>query len=165
MDIYIIPIVTGLLAWFIAWLFIKILTRSKRFGLKKMLQQLDISAFINAANSTQHFETVLPIIDKQLDDFFKHKLGEKMPAIAMFIGDKTIEQLKLVFVEELRAISPSMLQKIANHGKENFENNLDSKWLPIIETKLMKGTRPFRYLSFTIGLAFGILLVVLFHHL
>ena len=165
MDIFIIPIITGIFAWFIAWLFIKILTSSKRFGLKKIIQQIDISVFLNATNSAQHFETVLPIIDKQLDDFFKHKLGEKMPAIAMFIGDKTIEQLKAVFVEELRAISPSMIQKIAYNGKENFEKNLDSKWLPILETKLMNITRPYRYLAFAIGIVFGILLIMLSHHL
>ena len=165
MDIYIIPISTGFLAWFIAWLFVKIFIKSKRFGFQKMIHQFDISILLNEKNSDRQFEAVLPIIDKQLDDFFKHKLSEKMPAIALFIGDKTIEQFKVIFMQELRAISPSMIEKIATHGKQNFEANLSSKWMPIIESKLMAASRPFRFFAFAIGIVFGILMVVLIQHL
>jgi hypothetical protein len=165
MDIYIIPISTGFLAWFIAWLFVKIFTKSKRFGFEKMVHQFDISILLNKENSAQQFEAVLPIFDKQLDDFFKNKLGEKMPAIAMFIGEKTIAQLKVVFVDEIRAIFPSLIQNIAIHGKQDFEKKMDSKWMAIIEKRLMNASKPFRFLAFAIGLVFGILMVVLNHHL
>jgi hypothetical protein len=165
MDIYIIPISTGFLAWFIAWLFVKIFIKSKRFGFQKMVHQFDISILLNEKNSDRQFDAVLPIIDKQLEDFFKHKLSEKMPAIAMFIGDKTIEQFKVIFMQELRAIAPSMIEKIATHGKQNFEANLSSKWMPIIESKLMAASKSYRYLAFLIGIIFGIITVILIHHL
>ena len=165
MDIYIIPISTGFLAWFIAWLFVKIFIKSKRFGFQKMVHQLDISILLNEENSAQQFDSVLPIIDRQLDDFFKKKLGEKMPAIAMFIGEKTIEQLKVIFVEELRSIFPSLIQNIAIQGKQEFEKKLDSKWMVIIEKRLMTASRPFRFLAFAIGIVFGILMLVLVQHL
>jgi len=165
MDYLIIPILVALLTWFIAWLLVKIFATSKQFGLQKIVHQIDISFFLKSQNNEQQFEAVLPIIDKQLDDFFKHKLGEKMPAIAMFIGDQTIEQLKIIFIQELRSIYPSMMHKILTQGKHDVEGNLSTQWKSIIESKLMKATKPYRYLSFGIGLVFGILMVMLIHNL
>ncbi|TAE58663.1 MAG: DUF445 family protein, partial [Bacteroidetes bacterium] len=47
--------------------------------------------------------------ETHIDDFLRKKLAESMPVISMFIGDKTIEQLKMVFMAELQTLFPQLL--------------------------------------------------------
>jgi len=163
MDLLIIPLMTGLLAWFIAWLLVKLVFWPNNAGMKKMLEQLDISLFINKENSKQQFEAILPTIDHQLHEFFTHKLGAKLPMVSMFIGDKTIEQLKEVFVEELREIFPLLIQHLAVKTKDDFSEQLSTKWKPLLEARLLKATRSYRIIAFSIGLVWGILILILTH--
>jgi hypothetical protein len=81
----------------------------------------------------------------------------------MFIGDKTIEQLKEVFVEELRDIFPSLIQHLAAKTKDDFSEQLTTKWKPILEARLLKTTRSYRIIAFSIGLVWGILILILTH--
>ncbi len=164
MVMFIIPLMTGLLAWFIAWLFVQLIFWPNNKGIQKLLQELDISKLVNKENSTNQFEAILPIIDNQLNDFFTHKLTEKMPMVSMFIGDKTIAQLKTVFVEELREIFPSLIQQMASNIKSDFTYHLNSKWKKIIVSSLLKATRLYRFIAFSIGVAWGVLIVMLIHH-
>ena len=165
MCLYLIPLLTGVLTWFIAWLFVQVLLKSKSFGIHQYIQQLDISTLLNKETSTKQFENILPTIDAQLDTFFTQKLGEKMPIVSMFIGDKTIGQLKSVFVEELRDIFPILIQQMAQKAKQTLLENWETKWNKNLAQILFKATRPFRILSFLIGLAYGILLVLLINHI
>jgi hypothetical protein len=164
MDIIIIPLMTGFLAWLIAWLFVQLIFWPKHAGIKKLFHELDISMLINKENSAQQFEAILPTIDNQLNDFFTHKLAEKMPMVSMFIGDKTIVQLKTVFVEEMREIFPMLIQQMAAKTKDDFALHITSKWKPILVSSLLKATRQYRNLAFAIGLAWGVLMVMLTHH-
>src|SRR6201993_5041258 len=49
---------------------------------------------------------ILPLAESHIDSFLRVKLKESMPMIAMFIGDKTITQLKTVFLAELEELFP-----------------------------------------------------------
>jgi hypothetical protein len=82
----------------------------------------------------------------------------------MFIGDKTIEQLKEVFVEELREIFPSLIQHLAAKTKYDFSENLSTKWSPLLKSSLLKATRTYRIIAFSIGIVWGILILILTHH-
>jgi len=164
MNLYLIPLLTGALTWFIAWLFIQVLVKSKQFGIYSFIQQLDITSFVNKETSSNQFESILPNIDAQLDTFFTHKLGEKMPVVSMFIGDKTIGQLKSVFVEELREIFPILIQQLADKTKQAIVENWEAKWLTKLNDRLLIATRPFRILSFVIGVMYGFLLILLINH-
>jgi len=164
MNLFMIPLMTGLLGWLITWLFVKLIFWPNHAGIKKLLGQLDISLIINKENSKQQFEAILPTIDQQLNDFFTHKLGAKLPMVSMFIGDKTIEQLKEVFVEELREIFPYLIQHLAAKTKNDFSENLSTKWRPLLESSLLKATRIYRIIAFSIGIVWGILILILTHH-
>jgi hypothetical protein len=165
MPIFIIPIMTALLAWFIAWLFVQLIFSGKGKYLRKQIASIQIETFINQETANAQFEAVLPMIDQQLDHFFTHKIGEKLPMVSMFIGEKTIVQLKAVFIEELDTIFPSLVSSMSNAAIQGFLNNLEHKWNPILAAKFLKSTRKFRIISFFIGLVWGFLMYFLAYHL
>ena len=165
MHMLLIPMMTALLAWFIAWFFVQLIFIGKGKFLRKQIASIQIETFVNKETANAQFEAVLPIIDHQLDHFFTHKLGEKLPMVSMFIGEKTIEQLKAVFVEELGTIFPTLVSSLTKTAFQGFLNNLESKWSPILADKILKSTRKFRIISFFIGLLWGFLTYFLAYHL
>jgi uncharacterized membrane protein YheB (UPF0754 family) len=162
---------TGFLGWFLAWLFVKSLffpyqtitigNYKWNAGLKHLINKFPIEQIFPADNS--NFDAVLPFIDAKLDDFFKRKLSEKLPIISMFIGDKTIHQLKEVFIEELKQLFPELVVNLVANSKAQLLNNLEQKWRPIIEPTLLLGTKNLRWIAFVIGFMWGVLILFIIH--
>ena len=108
MHAIVISLLSGCLAWFISWLYIKILFIPNipivigklqwESALYQIVKKLPIESWMEL-NKTSSFTSLLPLIDQNLDTFFKERLVQKMPVISMFIGEKTITQLKEVFIE------------------------------------------------------------------
>ena len=154
---------SAILGWFIAWLFIKILFAPWNNSLHKFIQNLEIEFIVPASSSKAQFEAILPFIGDKFDQFFKEKLGEKMPMISMFIGDKTVAQLKSIFLEELQLIFPEVVDQFLNNAKKDFASNMASKWRFILEPILLKATRKYRIIAFAIGFIWGIITLLLVH--
>jgi uncharacterized membrane protein YheB (UPF0754 family) len=162
---------TGFLGWFLAWLFVKSLffpyqtitigNYKWNAGLKHLINKFPIEQIFPADNS--NFDAVLLFIDAKLDDFFKRKLSEKLPIISMFIGDKTIHQLKEVFIEELKQLFPELVVNLVANSKAQLLNNLEQKWRPIIEPTLLLGTKNLRWIAFVIGFMWGVLILLIIH--
>lgn len=69
--------------------------------------------------SPENFNKLKPEIEKQMDVFFKERLKSAFPMISMFIGDKTINQLKGTFMSELETVFPVVISKyVANFKKD-----------------------------------------------
>lgn len=164
MDFFIIPIMSSLLAWLIAWLFVKLIFWPNQLGMIKLINKIDIQVFFQKEKKDAQFESILPFIDQQLNEFFTHKLGAKLPMVSMFIGEKTVDQLKAVFIDELREIFPTLIKHLAEKTKEEFTSNLESKWKPILANSLLKATRGIRIIAFAIGLIWGVLILMLIQH-
>jgi uncharacterized membrane protein YheB (UPF0754 family) len=64
---------------------------------------------------------ILPHIDAHIDDFLRNKLKKSMPVISMFIGEKTIQELKSVFMKELEELFPLVMKNYIG----NMKNDLD----------------------------------------
>ena len=64
------------------------------------------------------FDEIRPLIEEHMDHFLKHKLQQQMPMIAMFIGDKTITQLKTIFIQEIELLFPEVISKFAGNTGE-----------------------------------------------
>jgi hypothetical protein len=102
MQLFISILLFSGLAWFISWGMIGILFYPKKpiLGWQAPLigwaKNIDLSNLLNEENLDAQLDKVMPVIDAKLDDFFRHRLTEKLPMISMFIGDKTIQQLKTV---------------------------------------------------------------------
>ena len=173
-SILLLPFLTGLLGWLIIWLFVKSLffpsksitigTFKWDAGLYVLIDKLPLDKILPThGNQNSSFDLVLPFIDKELDDFFKHKLSEKMPIVSMFIGDKTVTQLKEVFLEELNTLFPVVISKLGESAKLNLLQNLQKKWKPIIEPKLLEATKNIRWAAFFLGFFWGILILLMVH--
>jgi uncharacterized membrane protein YheB (UPF0754 family) len=74
-----------------------------------------------------NMEKIKPLIESHIDDFLRNKLKEQMPMIGMFIGDKTISTLKVVFMQEIEALFPQVMQQFAG----NLKNELDIEQMVI----------------------------------
>lgn len=68
----------------------------------------------------KNFDNVKPIIESHIDDFLRNKLKEQMPMISMFIGDKTIQSLKTVFIQEIENLFPQVMQQFGGNLKKEF---------------------------------------------
>lgn len=85
---------------------------------EELLSFADIEAKItNPAN----LEKILPQLENQIDQFLREKLSDAIPVISMFIGDKTIEKIKSVFLEELRILFPTMIKNYVGKLKQDLD--------------------------------------------
>ena len=66
-------------------------------------------------------QKLMPTIEQHVDEFLRHKLGKAMPVISMFIGDKTINQLKAVFMKELEEILPATIKAYLANLQEDLD--------------------------------------------
>jgi uncharacterized membrane protein YheB (UPF0754 family) len=69
----------------------------------------------------RHVRRILPMVEEHIDHFLRIKLKETMPMISMFIGDKTIVQLKAVFMKELEELFPVVLKNYVAHLREDLD--------------------------------------------
>ncbi len=66
-------------------------------------------------------EKLMPFVEKEIDHFLRTKLAEQMPMISMFIGEKTIIQLKTVFLEEIKTLFPQLISNYMHTLTEDFK--------------------------------------------
>ena len=168
MHIFLLPLLVACFGWLISWGFIKILFfphQSIRFAgrqwqslFSKKAGQISINQILPQLTEGDSFQKLLPFIDAQLDEFFKERLVQKMPVISMFIGEKTITQLKQVFLEELAQIFPALLSEFAQSTTSSFLLNLELKWSKKLETYLLKASQKLRIMAFCLGFIWGFVL-------
>ncbi|MEZ5034565.1 MAG: DUF445 family protein [Chitinophagaceae bacterium] len=63
----------------------------------------------------------MPIIENHVDDFLRNRLKDEMPVISMFIGDKTIENLKALFMQEIQTLLPVVMKQYAANLKTELD--------------------------------------------
>ena len=129
--LYLIPLLSALLGWFFNWL-------ALQFFFAKLLpaKQSEIADKIGSAAGSGLFslaeleakitdgeglKKILPSIELHIDEFLRHKLGKAMPVISMFIGDKTINQLKEIFMKELEELFPEVIKSYFGHLQEEID--------------------------------------------
>ncbi len=143
-KLLLIPIISAFIGWFTNWIAIKMLfhprvptkilgitfhgifpKRQKQFAEKlgklvsnELLSFKDIEQKITDPNN---IKKIMPHVEGHIDHFLRNKLSEQMPMISMFIGDKTIAQLKSVFIAELEILFPIIM----TNYMENLQHELD----------------------------------------
>jgi uncharacterized membrane protein YheB (UPF0754 family) len=87
------------------------------------------------------FENIRPLVEEHINEFLQNRLGKEMPMIGMFIGDKTIAQLKTIFMKELEEIFPLVMDKyVSNLSPGNVPEQLISGRIPHIPTQKLQFT-------------------------
>jgi uncharacterized membrane protein YheB (UPF0754 family) len=144
LGLFLIPIISAFIGWFTNWIAIKMLFHPRepkkilgitfqgifpknqaQFAAKlgKLVGEelLSFKDIADKITNPENIEKVMPVVETHIDHFLRVKLAEKMPVISMFIGDKTITELKGVFMEELKTLFPTLMETYIN----NLQQDLD----------------------------------------
>lgn len=139
-----IPLISGFIGWVTNWVAIKMLfhprnpvnilgikvqgifpKRQEQFAEKlgklvsrELLSFEEIEAKIT---NPDNLKKVLPQVETHIDHFLRVKLSDSMPMISMFIGDKTIDKLKGVFMEELEVLFPKIMKDYSGTLKQQLD--------------------------------------------
>lgn len=133
-----IPVISGLIGWVTNWVAIKMLfhprkplrfmgmtiqgifpKRQYQFATKlgKLVseQLLSFQDIEQKIISPENLQKLMPVVESHVDDFLRKKLADVFPVISMFIGEKTISQLKGHFLNELEALFPILMKRYMGH--------------------------------------------------
>lgn len=139
-----IPLISAFIGWITNWVAIKMLfhpkepinvlgyrlqgifpKRQHQFAMKlgKLVSDelLSFSDIESKITDPANLRKILPQLEGHIDHFLRVKLADSMPVISMFIGDKTIEKIKTVFLEELQELFPTFIKKYM----EQLQSELD----------------------------------------
>lgn len=139
-----IPFISAFIGWFTNWIAIKMLfhprdpkkivgftfhgifpKRQKQFAEKlgKMVSEelLSFREIEETITNPANIQKLMPVIEEHIDHFLRVKLAQQMPVISMFIGDKTINELKTVFTGELETLFPLIMKNYMS----NLQVDLD----------------------------------------
>lgn len=139
-----IPLISGFIGWVTNWVAIKMLfhprtpvnvlgikvqgifpKRQDQFAEKlgKLVSQelLSFDEIEAKITNPDNLKQVLPQVESHIDHFLRVKLSDSMPMISMFIGDKTIEKLKAVFMEELEILFPKIMKDYSGTLKQQLD--------------------------------------------
>lgn len=151
--LFFIPLISAFIGWFTNWIAIKMLfhprepkkilgitfhgifpKRQKQFAEKlgKLVSEelLSFEDIEEKITNPENVKKLLPLMEVHIDNFLRNKLSAQMPMLGMFIGDKTINQLKIVFMNELEILFPTIMKNYVS----NLQSELDLE--KIIVTKV-----------------------------
>ncbi len=81
--------------------------------------------------------------------------------VSMFVGDKTISQLKGVFLDELNELFPGLIVLFT----ENIQQEMLNKWqegtTKTLENRIKKQIKPLQWAGLFIGFAWGVIAYLL----
>jgi len=122
--LYIIPFVAALTGWMlhkglVYFIYNKIIPASQeKIALRLSgyaASELKLDRLAAHLNDAGQLSALKPEIEKHIDVFLNEKLKEKMPMIAMFVGEKTIDKIREGLLEEIDLLLPVILQKFAGN--------------------------------------------------
>jgi hypothetical protein len=174
MQTILIAFMSGLFGWILIWLLAKSLLNPTNplsfLGFKwepaihTFISHFPFESFAPTPNEDA-YHAILPLIDEKLDHFFDKTIKEKLPMISMFIGDKTVVQLKAVFLEELASLFPQIIQQFSENAKKEMTRTLASKLILVLKPIVMKSIKPLQWMAFVIGFIWGLMTVYLINHI
>lgn len=142
--LFVIPVISAFIGWVTNWVAIKMLfhprqpkkilgvtfhgifpKRQQQFAEK--LGKLASAEFLSLGDIEQKISTpenlqkVMPMIETHIDDFLRNRLKNEMPVISMFVGDKTIDNLKKLFMQEIEILLPQVMKQYAANLKSELD--------------------------------------------
>lgn len=164
MTLFLIPILVGAFGWCLVWA-ITVVPFKWPFLADKWVGQIDLTKIIPQLTENDSFEAMRPVINDKLDDFFRHKLSSKLPMISMFIGDKTIEELKAVFMDELALLFPILINAFSANLNKDLHVQWQQKFSKIAQQKIAKASFPLRWAAFVLGAIWGGIIALILPHI
>ena len=131
MPLYFIPLITAALGWIMNWLFIRILVhniipgRQKEFARKLATavasELFDMNMLKEKISDPVKLKELNPVIEKHIDTFLRVKLVEKLPFIATFIGESTLQKLKEGMMEEIESLLPVVISNYTGSLSQDMD--------------------------------------------
>jgi uncharacterized membrane protein YheB (UPF0754 family) len=173
----IIPIVSAIIGWIGSWIAGKIFlyriipkrqqALAEKIG-KAVSAEFSFTDLEKKISDPDNVKKIMPLVEEHIDDFLRNKLKEKMPMIGMFIGNKTIDSLKEVFLKEIEDLFPQVLKQFAGNlqNELNIEAMITKKITTVRTADLEKMFSPalhyFQFAAALTGLIIGLINVALF---
>jgi len=134
LSLILIPFISAFIGYFTNWIAIKMLFHPKKpvniLGITiqgifpKRQAQFAQKLGVLVATELIHFDEIAaklkdpeqlkalnPTIEAHIDSFLRIRLKEKIPVVAMFIGDNTINKLKDGMMEEINVLLPEVIDQ------------------------------------------------------
>jgi hypothetical protein len=160
MTFFLIPILVGVFGWCLVWA-MTVVPFKWPYLADKWVGQIDLTKIIPQLTENNSFDAMKPVINDKLDDFFRHKLSAKLPMISMFIGDKTIEELKAVFMDELALLFPLLITEFSTNLNKDLQAQWQQKLSKIVQKKIYKAAFPLRWGAFVLGAIWGVVIALI----
>lgn len=132
--LFFIPVISAFIGWFTNWIAIKMLfhprqpkkilgitfqgifpKRQQQFAMQlgKLVSNelLSFQEIEQKISDPANVQKILPLLETHIDIFLKEKLSAEIPMIGMLIGEKTILQVKGVFMKELQELFPVLMKQ------------------------------------------------------
>ena len=139
-----IPLISAFIGWFTNWIAIKMLfhprepkkilgvtfqgifpKRQKQFAMKlgKLVSNelLSFSDIEQKISNPENVAKILPVLEAHIETFLRDKLTAQIPMLSMLITDKTIGQIKEIFIGELQQLFPILMKEYMS----KLQNDLD----------------------------------------
>lgn len=139
-----IPIISAFIGWVTNWVAIKMLFHprepkkilgitfhgifpkrqqsfAEKLGKLVSAEFLSFDDIEQKISNPDNLQKIMPVIEEHMDDFLRNRLKDEMPVISMFIGDKTITNLKGMFMKEIEALLPIVMKKYASNLKGELD--------------------------------------------
>jgi len=172
-----IPVLSALLGWLGTWaagkLFFYKIIPSRQQELAKMTgkaisAEFSFASFENKILDPENTRKIMPLVEAHVDDFLRNKLKEKMPVIGMFIGNKTIDSLKEVFLKEIEDLFPQVLKQFTGNLQSELDvetmisNKITSVSAGRIEKMFSPAIRYFEVMGAAAGFLIGVINIIIF---
>ena len=160
MAIFFIPILVCAFGWLLVW-GIAIIPFKWPYLADQWVGKIDLTKIIPELTENNSFEALKPMINEKLDEFFRHTLSAKLPIISMFIGHKTIEELKVVFMDELAILFPILITQFSSNLNQDLQQHWEHKLSKIVQQKINKASIPVRWVAFVLGMIWGTIIALI----
>ncbi|MGC8749519.1 DUF445 domain-containing protein [Hydrotalea sp.] len=190
---YLLPVISGLIGWILNTILLRLLFKPyqpKKFiffsfqGIlpkkkqelanqlaERIAEQFPLNDIKAKISSPEIVSVMLPAAETAIDDFLRKKLVEKMPMLSMFISDRLINELKNIFIDEIKTLFPILINEYADKILNKYElkstvqsylNNLSAEQIEIYIKKNTPILKVFNWWGFISGFLIGVLQLCLF---
>ena len=128
--IFLVPFITALIGWLIARFVIKMFFQpnfARREAIAELVARLvcddaiSFTAIAAKISNTGDIKKIMPAIESNVDSYLRNKLNKTFPVMRVFIGGKTINQLKNIFMEQMEQVFPILLQNQLNNLSQDLD--------------------------------------------
>jgi uncharacterized membrane protein YheB (UPF0754 family) len=93
---------------------------AKQLGGLVSRELVSFSEIEEKITSPDILKKIMPVAEQHIDDFLHNRLKESFPMISMFIGGKTLNNLKTLFMNELERIFPVIMKNYIQNLQQDI---------------------------------------------